>query len=240
MLPLFPEMFDGFCSTSIIKRAIDKGLVSVEAIQIRDYSIKKHQQVDDTPFGGGSGMVMMAQPVLDALKDHQSHDAKVLLMGPRGRVFNQSMAKKWAQEEELVFICGHYEGIDERIRSYIDEEVSIGDYILTGGELASMVISDAIIRLLEGVIKMESHAYESFEEDLLEHSHYTKPQVYEDMAVPDVLLSGHHENIRKHRLKESLKITYLNRKDLLDKKQLNKEERKLLGEVIGEIENGKD
>lgn len=240
ILTLFPEMYEGFMDTSIIKRAIIANKVTFNIVNIRDYTLEKHGHVDDTPFGGGKGMVMMVQPLLAALKANKGLNAKTYLMGPLGKTFNQTMAKQLATVEELVLVCGHYEGVDERFKNFIDDEISIGDFILTGGELASMVVSDAVIRLLRGVIEEESHLYESFEENLLEHPHYTKPQVYEGMAVPSVLLSGHHENIKQYRLKESLRMTYRYRKDLLDRKDLTKIELKLLNELIEEEKNGKN
>lgn len=238
ILTLFPEMYEGFINTSIINRARQSNKVSFNIVNIRDYTTDKHGHVDDTPFGGGKGMVMQVQPLYDALMSHKASESKVILMGPIGPRFNQSKARELALEEDLVLVCGHYEGIDERFKGFIDEELSIGDYILTGGELASMVISDAIIRLLDGVIEEESHLNESFENGLLEHPHYTKPQDFRGLKVPDVLLSGHHKNIEKYRLKESLRLTYIHRKDLLDNYKLDKDEKNLLNEVIGENENG--
>lgn len=236
ILTLFPEMFDGFVSTSIVSRAITSEVVEIAVVNIRDYTNDSHNHVDDTPYGGGSGMVMQCQPVIDCIKAVRTEGSIVVYMGPCGKTFNQSIAKEMSNIEHLIILCGHYEGIDERIKKYIDIEISIGDYILTGGELASMVVSDAVIRLLKGAIKEESHINESFENDLLEHPHYTKPEIYDGMKVPDVLVSGHHANIRKYRLKESLRKTYLNRKDLLEVKKLTKEE-KIMLEQIAEEEN---
>ena len=237
ILTLFPEMFNGFLNTSIIKRAINKEVVSFEICDIRDFSLDKHHHVDDTPYGGGSGMVLKCQPVIDAILKYRTSNSVVVYMGPAGKTFKQSVAKEFATFEHLIILCGHYEGIDERIKAYIDLEVSIGDYILTGGELAAMVVSDSIIRLLKGAISQGSLESESFENDLLEYPHYTKPEVYQDVKVPAVLLSGHHENIRKYRLKEALRKTYLNRQDLLVKHQLTNEEKQLLEEIVEE-ENG--
>ena len=234
ILTLFPEMFEGFVNTSIISRSIKNDIVEIEVVNIRDYTVDAHNNVDDTPYGGGRGMVLQCQPVIDCIKDVRTKDSVVVYMGPCGKTFNQNMAKEMSKINHLVILCGHYEGIDERIKNYIDIEVSIGDYILTGGELASMVISDAIIRLLKGSIKEDSHINESFEDNLLEHPHYTKPEVYDGMSVPKVLLSGHHENIRKYRLKESLRKTYLNRLDMLEIKKLNKEEKLMLEQIVEE------
>lgn len=236
ILTLFPEMFQGFIGTSIIARAITNKKVDVECIDIRDFSKDKHHHVDDTPFGGGQGMVMMCQPVLDALASVRKENSKVILMAPSGVQFNQKIARKMVEFEHLIIICGHYEGLDARIYDEVDQLVSIGDYVLTGGELASMVISDAIIRLLDGVIVEESHLDESFENGLLEYPHYTKPAVYRDKKVPDALLSGHHENIRKWRLKESIRNTMINRPDLLEERSWTKEELQFLGEIKTDLE----
>ncbi|MEF9968501.1 MAG: tRNA (guanosine(37)-N1)-methyltransferase TrmD [Longicatena sp.] len=228
---LFPEMFEGFINTSIIARAIKQDKVVIDLVNIRDFTLDKHNHVDDTPFGGGRGMVMMCQPVLDALASVRTKNSKVYLMAAGGKTFNQTTAREYAKEDHIIFICGHYEGLDARIYDEVDGLLSIGDYILTGGELASMVVSDAIIRLLEGVIMEESHLDESFENGLLEYPHYTKPVDYKGKTVPEVLLSGHHENIRKYRLKESLRNTYQNRPDLLEKRVFSKEELKFLEEI---------
>lgn len=234
ILTLFPEMFDGFVHTSIIARAIKQEKVTVECINIRDFTLDKHNHVDDTPFGGGRGMVMMCQPVLDALASVRTENSKVLLLAAAGETFTQKKAREYASIEHLILICGHYEGLDARIYDYVDGLLSIGDYILTGGELASMIVSDAVIRLLDGVIMEESHQDESFENGLLEYPHYTKPVEYDGKKVPDVLLSGHHENIRLYRLKESLKNTYINRPDLLEDREFSKEEVKLLEAIKSE------
>ncbi|MEG0077177.1 tRNA (guanosine(37)-N1)-methyltransferase TrmD [Anaerorhabdus sp.] len=237
ILTLFPEMFDGFINTSIIARAIKQEKVTIECINIRDFTLDKHNHVDDTPFGGGRGMVMMCQPVLDALQSVRTSDSKVYLLAAAGETFNQKKARSFVNVKHLILICGHYEGLDARIYDEVDGLISIGDYILTGGELASMIIADAVIRLLEGVIVEESHLDESFENGLLEYPHYTKPVEYNGKKVPDVLLSGHHENIRKYRLKESLRNTYINRPDLLSNREYTKEEYKLLDEIKDEIKS---
>lgn len=217
ILTLFPNMFDGFLNESIVKRAIDKELVEINPINIRDYSKNKHKKVDDTPYGGGAGMVLMCQPIFDAVKDLQKKETKVILMTPQGVTFNQKIAYNLSKEKHLIFICGHYEGFDERIRTLCDMEISIGDYVLTGGELPSMVIADATVRLVEGVIEDESHEKDSFNNGLLDYPSYTKPQEFEGLSVPDVLISGHHENIEKWRKEESIKKTEEKRPDLLQK-----------------------
>ncbi|MFV0380497.1 MAG: tRNA (guanosine(37)-N1)-methyltransferase TrmD [Anaerorhabdus sp.] len=236
ILTLFPEMFEGFLTTSIISRAIAKDKINIDCINIRDYSKDKHHHVDDTPFGGGHGMVMQYQPMLDALNDIRTVDSKVLLMSPTGSVFNQKKAREISLLNDIIIICGHYEGIDARIVDHVDEVISIGDYILTGGELASMIVSDAVIRLIDGVITKDSHMDESFENGLLEYPQYTKPAIYNGKSVPDVLLSGHHENIRRFRLKKSLETTYLNRPDLLENRNFSDEEKILMKEIKESIE----
>ena len=217
ILTLFPSMFDGFLNESIIKRAIEKGKVEVNIYNIRDYSKDPHKKVDDYQFGGGSGMVLMPQPIFDAVEDLKKEDTFVILMSPQGVPYKQKIAHELSHKKHILIICGHYEGFDERIRSLADMEISIGDYILTGGELASMVVSDSIIRLLDEVITKESSENESFENHLLDYPVYTKPVEFRDMKVPDVLLSGHHENIRKWRLEQQISRTQERRPDLLEK-----------------------
>lgn len=231
ILSLFPEMFDGFLNTSIIKRAIDASIVEVHVHDFREYANNKHKKVDDYPYGGGQGMVLMCQPIIDCLKTLITPESLVILMSPQGRVFQQSYSQELSLEKHLIFICGHYEGFDERIRDYVDVELSIGDYVLTGGELASMVVCDSIIRLLEGAIRESSHEDDSFSDGLLEYPQYTRPYEYDGNCVPDVLMSGHHENIRKWRLQQSLLKTYRKRPDLLEKRQMSEEELKILQEI---------
>lgn len=231
ILSLFPEMFDGFLNTSIIKRAIDASLVEVHIHDFREFSQNKHKKVDDYPYGGGQGMVLMCQPIIDCLKSVVTDESLVILMSPQGRTLSQSYSQKLSLEKHLVIICGHYEGFDERIRDYVDLELSIGDYVLTGGELASMVVCDSVIRLLEGAIRETSHEDDSFSEGLLEYPQYTRPYEYDGNTVPDVLMSGHHENIRKWRLQQSLLKTYRKRPDLLEKKTLTEEEKKMLMQI---------
>ena len=238
ILTLFPEMFNGFISESIIKRAIEKGVCEFEIIDIREYSPEKHHHVDDTPCGGGAGMVLRCDIVGAAIDANKSDKSHVLLMTPQGKPYSDKLARELSTNEELMIICGHYEGFDERIRTMVDEEISIGDYVLTGGELPAMIISDSVIRLLDNAIRKESYEDDSFSNGLLEYPQYTRPVSYKGMDVPEVLLSGNHKNINQFRLKESLRRTYLKRPDLLEKKILTKEEEKLLKEVKEE-ENGK-
>lgn len=223
ILTLFPNMFSGFMNESIIKRAIDEKKVTINTVNFRDYAKNKHKKVDDTPYGGGSGMVLMCQPIFDAVDSVKTEKSKVVLLSPQGKKFSQKKAYELSKEEHLIFICGHYEGFDERIKSICDEEISIGDYVLTGGELPAMVITDSIVRLLPGVIDEQSHLNDSFNDNLLDYPTYTKPRNYKGMQVPEVLLSGDHEKIKEWRDEKRLKITSEKRPDLLNKKvKLNK------------------
>ncbi len=231
ILSLFPSMFDGFLNTSIIKRAIDASLVEVHIHDFREYSLNKHKKVDDYPYGGGQGMVLACQPIIDCLKDVVSDESFVILMSPQGQTLKQSLSVELSCYKHLVIICGHYEGFDERIRDYVDMELSIGDYVLTGGELSSMVVCDSIIRLIDGSIREESHEDDSFSHGLLEYPQYTRPFEYDGNEVPEVLLSGHHENIRKWRLKQSLLKTYRKRPDLLENREFTQEEIEILEEI---------
>ena len=236
IITLFPEFFDSFQTTSIIKRALDRNQVEFEAIDFRPYTTDKHNHVDDTPCGGGQGMVLSVQPIVDCLKAVRTEDSFVVMMSPQGEPFKQQLARHFVQNvKHLILLCGHYEGFDERIRSYVDMEVSLGDFVLTGGEPAALVISDAIIRLLDGVILEDSHKDDSFENGLLEYPQYTRPVEFEGQRVPDVLLSGHHANIRKWRLKQSLKKTMERRPDLLENRTFTKEEQKLMAEIKEEL-----
>jgi tRNA (guanine37-N1)-methyltransferase len=230
VLTLFPEYFDSFKSASIIKKAIGN-TVDFEVYNIRDNSNDPGKRVDDVPFGGGSGMLLKCQPVVDTINKVKKSNSKVIYLSPRGKTLTQSKVRELAKEEDLIFLCGHYEGIDERILDYVDEELSIGDYILTGGEVATLVVLDSIIRLTEGTIREESHLDESFENGLLEYPQYTNPRVYEGKEVPSILFSGNHEAIDKWRRKESLRITRDRRKDLFDKVELSKKDKKLLVEI---------
>lgn len=217
ILTLFPNMFDGFLNESIIKRAREKGLIEINVHDIRDYTLDPHKKVDDYPYGGGRGMVLMCQPVVDAIESLKKEDSKVILMCPQGIKYEQKVAYTLKREKHLILVCGHYEGYDERIRKFVDLEISIGDFILTGGEIPAMAITDSITRLIDGVIEKESYENESFNNNLLDYPTYTKPQVYRDLEVPEVLLSGHHENINKWRKEESIKRTKIRRPDLLKK-----------------------
>ena len=234
ILTLFPDLFTPFCTSSIIKKAIDNKLVQIEVVNYRDFTEDKHNKVDDYPYGGPQGMVLMCQPIVSALQSLKTSDSTTILITPKGKTFVQSDAKKLSKLKHLILICGHYEGFDERIRKYVDMEISLGDYIMTGGEIGAMAISDAVIRLVDGVIKKESHQDESFELDLLEYPQYTRPVDFKGDLVPEVLLSGHHENIRRWRLKQSLKETYIRRPDLLDENELSEEQKQLLNEIIVE------
>ncbi|MGL5979015.1 MAG: tRNA (guanosine(37)-N1)-methyltransferase TrmD [Erysipelotrichaceae bacterium] len=234
VLTLFPEFFDSFQTTSIIKKAIEKGHVQFEAINFRDYTLDKHNKVDDTPYGGGAGMVLMCQPIVDAIKAHKTPNSVVAMLSPQGKTFNQQTARSLATIDHLILLCGHYEGFDERIRAYVDMELSIGDYVLTGGEVGAIVVSDAIIRLLGGVIKADSHLDDSFENGLLEYPQYTRPTCFEGESVPEVLLSGHHKNIDTWRLKQSLARTLAKRPDLLVDREFSSLESKLLAQIKAE------
>lgn len=215
ILTLFPEMFTGVFSESIIKRAIDNDKVEINFYNFRDYTLDPHHKVDDTPYGGGCGMVLTCQPIFDCVKSIRTPDSLVILLTPDGEVYKQKVAYDLAQYKHLILICGHYEGFDERIRSICDREISIGDYVLTGGEIASMVLVDSIVRLLPGVIEEESHLNDSFNDNLLDYPTYTKPRIYEGMEVPEVLISGDHKKIAQYRYEESLKKTKNRRPDLL-------------------------
>lgn len=207
ILTIFPSMFEGFLNESIIKRAIDKGKVKINLINFRDYTLDPHGKVDDTPFGGGAGMVLMIQPIYDALMSIKTKDSYVVLLTPGGNVFNQRKAREFVKYKHLILICGHYEGFDDRIKSLVDEEISIGDFILTGGEIPAMVISDAVIRLIDGVINKDSLISESFDSNLLDYPVYTKPREFKGMKVPEILLSGDHKKIEEYRRSEQERIT---------------------------------
>lgn len=216
ILTLFPSMFDGFLENSIIKRAILDKKVEVNIINIRDYSKDPHKKVDDYAFGGGAGMVLRVDVLYDAIMDLKKEDSKVILLSPQGKTYHQKKAYELRCEKHLILVCGHYEGFDERILSFVDEEISIGDYILTGGEIPAMIISDSVIRLLDGVIQEESHLKESFENNLLDYPVYTKPKSFKGLDVPEVLLSGNHEKIEQYRGEMQIKKTKEKRPDLLD------------------------
>ena len=250
IMTLFPEMVMGGLNTSITGRAISKGILSIEAVNIRDYAFNKHNSVDDYPYGGGAGMLMQAEPVYQCYqaivdKIHTQSDAsselcaekrkpRVLYMSPQGKTFTQGMAEELAQEEELIFLCGHYEGIDERVLDEIvTDYVSIGDYVLTGGELPAMVMVDAVSRMVPGVLHNDVSAeVESFQDNLLEYPQYSRPEIWHEKQVPPVLLSGHHANIEKWRREQSVIRTAKNRPDLLEKANLTEEEKKLAKSVM--------
>ena len=217
VLTLFPEMFNGFLTESIIKRAIEQGHVSVRIHNFRDYSKDPHHKVDDTPYGGGAGMVLTCQPIYDAIQDLRDEDSLVIMLTPDGKPYQQEVAYGLSKKKHLILLCGHYEGFDERIRSFCDMEISIGDYVLTGGEVPSMVIMDSVIRLLPGVIQEESHIEDSFHNNLLDYPTYTKPREFNGMKVPDVLLNGNHKEIMEKSKKMSYNKTKERRPDLLEK-----------------------
>lgn len=238
ILTLFPEMFTGILSSSILKRAIEKKQIEVNLIDFREFSTNKHHTVDDYAYGGGAGMLISVEPIHLALKTIPNLDnAHVILTSPIGKTFNQETAKAYSEKNHIVIICGHYEGIDDRIHHYIDEEVSIGDYVLTGGETPAMIIIDAVSRLVDGVISSDSIKDETFNNNLLEYPQYTRPAIYDGHAVPDVLISGHHAKIEEFKKYESIKRTYKYRPDLLEKANLSKEELKMLEAIKNEENN---
>ncbi len=227
ILTLFPEMFEPILGTSILGRAMEKNLITVDIYNIRDFAKNKHKKVDDYPFGGGAGMVLTPQPVFDAIEYVCSRNApwkgKCIYMSPQGKVLTQQLAGRLSREDHLLLLCGHYEGIDQRIiDTFVDEEISIGDYVLTGGELPAMVLIDCVSRLIPGVLgSRESYEKESFSDGLLEHPHYTRPQNFRGLTVPEVLLSGHHSNIERWRRQQSLRATLKKRPEMLDQVSLS-------------------
>lgn len=242
IMTLFPEMVMQGLSTSIIGRAVNKGLLSIEAVNIRDYAFNKHSSVDDYPYGGGAGMLMQAEPVYQcyrALEEKMNKKPRVVYLSPQGKTFNQTMAEEFAQEEELVFLCGHYEGIDERVlEEIVTDYVSIGDYVLTGGELPAMIMVDAISRLVPGVLHNDVSAeFESFRDNLLEYPQYSRPEMWHDKKVPEVLMSGHHANIEKWRREQSVIRTARNRPDLLEKAELTEKEREIAEKILANCDD---
>ena len=232
ILTLFPEMFDGFMTNSIIKRAIAKDLVQIEIINIRDYTKDKYGRVDSAPVGGGAGLIMKCQPIIDCLNAVKTENSHVIMLSPRGEKYSQNKAHLLQNSQQnLILLCGHYEGIDERVNDYIDEIISIGDYILTGGEIGAMAIADSVIRLIDGAIAEDSIVDESFENGLLEYPQYTEPYDFNGQKIPQILYSGNHKAIDKWRRKQSLRITKEKRPDLLEKTSLTKEDKKLLQEL---------
>jgi len=228
IISIFPGVFESVFSESIIKRAQEKGLVEIKIYNLRDFSDDKHRRVDDYPYGGGAGMVMKPDPFFKAVQEIQKkcpEKGKVILMSPQGELFTQKKAEELSREKNLIILCGHYEGVDERVKEYLaDEEISIGDYILTGGELPAMVMVDAIVRLIPGVLNVSSLGEESFAGGLLEYPQYTRPREYEGMRVPEILLSGDHEKIKQWRYEQALKRTLKRRPDLLQRKEAASEE----------------
>lgn len=237
ILTLFPDMVEQGLHTSIIGRAVEKGLLAIEAVNIRDYTLDKHKKVDDYPYGGGAGMVMQAQPIYDAylsIVEKIGYRPRTIYLTPQGPLFTQQAAKEFALEEDVILLCGHYEGVDERVlEEIVTDYISIGDYVLTGGELPAMVLVDAISRMVPGVLKnQESGETESLEGNLLEYPQYSRPEIWHEKQVPPVLLSGHHANIEKWRREQSVIRTAKNRPDLLEKANLTEEEKKLAKSVM--------
>lgn len=240
VMTLFPEMFEGPLNASIIQRAREKELIDIEYLNIRDFSNNKHKKVDDYPYGGGPGMVMTPEPIYLSYKSimgklgKTKEEPRVIYLSPKGKTFNQEMAKEFSKEETLIFICGHYEGVDERIiEKIVTDEVSIGDYVLTGGEIPAMVMIDSIARLIPGVLSQDqSYEDESFYSNLLEYPQYTRPRVFQDMEVPQVLLSGNHKDIEEWRKNKSLEITSARRPDLLEKYIPNKREKGFIEDML--------
>lgn len=231
VLTLFPEMFNAL-NESVIGKGKEKGLIDINLINIRDFSKNKHKQVDDTPYGGGAGMVIKPDVVYDAYKSIKSENAKVIYMSPQGKVLTQNKVQELAEQEHIILLCGHYEGIDERVlEEIVDEEISIGDYVLTGGEIPAMVLIDSVSRYVEGVIKEESVEEESFSNGLLEYPQYTRPETFLNKKVPEVLLSGNHQNIKKWRRQKALENTYKKRPELLKKISLSDEEKNYIESI---------
>lgn len=239
ILTLFPEFFDGFLNSSIIKRAISKQAVSFNILNIRDYSLDKNHRVDDRPTGGGAGLIMRLEPLMDCLKANSLMTSHKILMTPKGKTYSQSDAMRLSGiDEDITIVCGHYEGIDSRFEDYMDEQISIGDYVLTGGEIGALTVADSITRLLPGAITELSTEEESFSDGLLEYPQYTFPREYDGKSIPSILFDGDHEKVRRWRLKEALRITLQRRPDLLEKRKFTKEELILLDEI--EKENASD
>ncbi len=234
-LTLFPEMIEVALNTSILKRSQEKGKVNFNVVDIRDFSNNKHKKVDDYPFGGGQGMILKCEPVVSAINSVRTNDSVVIMMTPQGKTLNQKLAYDFRNDfSHLIILAGHYEGFDERIRDYVDYEISIGDYVLTGGELAGLVLVDSITRLIDGVVKDISHTDDSFASGLLEYPQYTRPRIFEGKSVPDVLVSGDHAKVEAYRKYQSLKKTLLRRPDLLENKVLTDEEIKVLQKIKNE------
>ena len=246
IVTLFPEMVEGFFKNSIMKRAVENGIVSYNVIDFRSFATDRHHTCDDAPFGGGAGMVIKCEPLCAALDSIGANDKRVVFASPSGRKLTQQYAEDLSHEQELVFICGHYEGIDQRVIDlYVDDEISIGDYVISSGEVSTLVIVDAVYRLIDGVISKDSLNEESFSDGLLEYPQYTRPETYCSKSVPDVLLSGHHANIGQWRLQKRLEKTLSNRPDLLETVSLDANSRKILNELKvhrakGTVDNGRN
>lgn len=241
ILTLFPEMFPGVLNSSILQRAHDRGKFSYDLVNFREYADNKHQKVDDYPYGGGAGMVLAPQPIFDAvesIKNKRKTKPRIILLCPQGETYNQKKAEELAYEDHLILLCGHYEGFDERIREHlVTDEISIGDYVLTSGELGALVIIDSVVRLLPGVLgNRQSALDDSFSTGLLEHPHYTRPANFRGYEVPEILLSGHHEKIIRWRKKKALERTYQRRKDLLKHVDLSEEDQKILAKIKAKID----
>ncbi len=233
VLTLFPEILTGFFESSIMAKAVERGSIDYELVNIRDFAFDRHRTCDDAPYGGGAGMIMKTEPVAGALDSVSALSKKTVFMSPSGKLFNQQLATELSAEKEIVILCGRYEGVDQRIiDTYIDTEISIGDYVLSSGETAALAVIDAVYRLVEGVINSESLEEESFSRGLLEYPHYTRPEEFRGMSVPDVLLSGHHANIERWRLKKSFEKTFRNRPDLLENAAISEDEKALLKEIM--------
>ncbi len=228
ILTITPEFFSSFLNTTIIKRGIDKKVCEIEIVDIKNFAHGSFRHIDDSPFGGGNGMIMRCQPIYDALNSVCLNNSHKILLSPKGKTYNQSKARELSKQEHIVLICGHYEGIDARVEEWVDEQVSIGDYVLTGGELAAQVITDSVVRLLKGVLRDGSTNEESHENGLLEYPQYTQPREFQGLTVPDILLSGHKAKIDDWRLTQSLNLTRKHRPDMFERYVLNEKEKKLL------------
>lgn len=239
IITIFPKMVESYINESIIKRAITDNKVEINVINLRHYSDLSNHQVDDTVYGGGAGMLLMLPPFYRAIKERKQENSKVFLMSPKGKTLNQELVRSYKKLDHIIILCGHYEGIDHRINKYVDEVVSVGDYILTGGELAALILVDAITRVTDGVILEDSHLDESFETGLLEYPQYTKPQNFKGLEVPEVLLSGHHENIRKWRYEAAIKETLKYRPDLFKDLNLTDDDLKLIEKLKKELKEKK-
>lgn len=241
IMTLFPSFYNEFLKSSIIGRAISKGIVEISIMNIRDYSLDKNHRVDDRPIGGGAGLIMRLEPLIDCIKNNLTDKTHKIFLGPKGHKYTQEDALRLSKMDDICLICGHYEGVDNRFSSYVDEELSIGDFILTGGEIPSMAISDSIIRLLKGAISDDSTKEESFSNTILEYPQYTYPREYDGKKVPDILFSGNHKAIEKYRRREAIRETYEKRRDLFDKMVFSKEDACLIEEIkSGEIEISKE